>query len=348
MNCSVPPRILFLSAAFAAAGVALVTPAVAQRTDVVELKNGNLITGEIKELSKGKLKYKTDDMGTIYVEWEKIARLVSASYFQFELDNGNRLYGQIPPPGDNGRLVIVLTDTIRVSLGRVVGMMPIEQTFWSRIDGSLELGFSFAKANENLQISFFGEVTYTGRKWGGGFSYDAYRQKQEDVDEVSRNTGRVTGERFFNGPWDGLVFLQLETNTQLSLDLRTTLAATGLYDLVRGTSSRLYAAGGLGFLNEQFTGSTSSNQALQLITAAHYEYFRFHDPEVDISADVSFSPVITDLGRFLITGNFKGKYEILTDLYIALTFFATYDTDPPDTTAEKADYGTSLSLGWKF
>ena len=45
-------------------------PAAAQRTDVVELRNGDEITGEIKELARGKLKFKTDDMGTIYVEWE--------------------------------------------------------------------------------------------------------------------------------------------------------------------------------------------------------------------------------------------------------------------------------------
>ena len=275
-------------------------------------------------------------------------RLVSASYFQVELENGNRLYGQIPPPGDNGRLVIVLTDTVRVPLIRVVGIVPIKQTFWSRIDGSVELGFSFAKANENLQLTFFGEVKYTGRKWGGSVSYDAYRQQQEAADQVTRNTARITGERFFNGPWDGLVFLQFEENSQLSLDLRTTVAATGLYDLIRSNSSRLWIGGGLGFLDENFTGSTSANQALQLITAAHYEFFRFHDPEVDIATDVSFSPVITDLGRFLITGNFKGKYEILSDLYIALTVYVTYDTEPPDVNAAKSDYGTALSLGWKY
>jgi hypothetical protein len=126
------------------------------------------------------------------------------------------------------------------------------------------------------------------------------------------------------------------------------VAVTGLYDLIRNNSSRLYLVGGLGFLDEAFTGSTSNNQALQLITAASYEYFRFHDPEVDIATQFSVSPVITDLGRFLITGNFKGKYEILTDLYIALTFFAAYDTDPPDVNASKEDYGTALSLGWKY
>jgi hypothetical protein len=323
-------------------------PAAAQRTDVVELRNGDEITGEIKELARGKLKFKTDDMGTIYVEWEKIVRLVSTSYFQFELDSGNRVYGQIPPPGDSGRLIVVLTDTIRVPVHRVVGIVPIKQTFWSRIDGSVELGFSFAKANENLQLTFFGEAQYRGRKWGSSISYDAYRQKQETTDEVSRNTARLTGERFFRSRWDGLVFLQFETNTQLSIDLRTTVAVTGLYDLIRNNSSRLYLVGGLGFLDEAFTGSTSNNQALQLITAASYEYFRFHDPEVDIATQFSVSPVITDLGRFLITGNFKGKYEILTDLYIALTFFAAYDTDPPDVNASKEDYGTALSLGWKY
>ena len=39
-----------------------------EKTDVVILKNGDRITGEIKKLDRGKLKLKTDDMSTVYIE----------------------------------------------------------------------------------------------------------------------------------------------------------------------------------------------------------------------------------------------------------------------------------------
>ena len=43
------------------------------RTDVVTLPNGDRITGEIKRLERGRLEFKTDDAGTLYLEWDKIA-----------------------------------------------------------------------------------------------------------------------------------------------------------------------------------------------------------------------------------------------------------------------------------
>ena len=42
-------------------------PLHAQKTDVVTLENGDEITGEIKQLDRGKLEYGTDDMGTVEI-----------------------------------------------------------------------------------------------------------------------------------------------------------------------------------------------------------------------------------------------------------------------------------------
>ena len=44
-----------------------VTPAHADRTNVVVLVNGNAVTGEVKSLDFGALKYKTDSMGTLLI-----------------------------------------------------------------------------------------------------------------------------------------------------------------------------------------------------------------------------------------------------------------------------------------
>ena len=37
----------------------------AQKTDSVWIRNGDRITGEVKSLSRGLLKYSTDDLGTV-------------------------------------------------------------------------------------------------------------------------------------------------------------------------------------------------------------------------------------------------------------------------------------------
>ena len=42
----------------------------AAKTDVVVLINGNDVTGEIKSLEFGELRYSTDSMGTVSIDWE--------------------------------------------------------------------------------------------------------------------------------------------------------------------------------------------------------------------------------------------------------------------------------------
>ena len=42
------------------------------RTDVVTLANGDRITGEVVRLERGRLEFKTDDAGTLYLEWDKL------------------------------------------------------------------------------------------------------------------------------------------------------------------------------------------------------------------------------------------------------------------------------------
>ncbi len=74
-------RAIFLAVALLSAAVSVYGRA---KTDVVVLENGDSITGEIKELYRGKLKFKTDAMSTIYIEWEDVKTLESRDYFEIE------------------------------------------------------------------------------------------------------------------------------------------------------------------------------------------------------------------------------------------------------------------------
>ena len=41
------------------------------------LTSGDRFTGEVKKLERGKLKYKTDEVGTIYIEWDSVLEITS-------------------------------------------------------------------------------------------------------------------------------------------------------------------------------------------------------------------------------------------------------------------------------
>jgi hypothetical protein len=44
----------------------------------------------------------------------------------------------------------------------------------------------------------------------------------------------------------------------------------------------------------------------------------------------------------------RASHELVKDFTISLTFFDSFDSRPPSTTAAKNDFGGTLSLGWKF
>src|SRR5215210_738140 len=77
--------------------VFLVAPGVAsgQKTDSVWIRNGDRITGEVKSLARALLEYSTDDLGTVYIEWEKVERISSPTNFEVYLKSGAKFYGNL-------------------------------------------------------------------------------------------------------------------------------------------------------------------------------------------------------------------------------------------------------------
>jgi hypothetical protein len=70
-------------------------PCWAAKTDQVVLANGDRITGEIKSLEQGRLSFSTDDLGTVSIEWDKVAQVVSRRTYEVERSDGTRHFGDL-------------------------------------------------------------------------------------------------------------------------------------------------------------------------------------------------------------------------------------------------------------
>ena len=74
--------------------LALAAPSLAaarEMTDSVVMVNGDRITGQIMGMSRGKLDYKTDDIGRISIEWLKVVQVTSTYAFEVRLGWGQAL-----------------------------------------------------------------------------------------------------------------------------------------------------------------------------------------------------------------------------------------------------------------
>ncbi len=96
-------------AAVAATLVLLLLPGVAHagrpKTDVLVLKNGDRMRGEIKGLSRGRLSFDTDAAGIISIKWDRVAELTTAFLYEVETETGERLLGTVSAAGA-GSLVV--------------------------------------------------------------------------------------------------------------------------------------------------------------------------------------------------------------------------------------------------
>lgn len=234
-------RTVLLAACVLAAG----RPALGADTDLVVLKNGDRLHGEIKRLQYGRLELSTTSMGTIYVEWDKVVGLASPNYFEIETADGARHYGSLEAI-TAGTLAVALEGTVTpLAVATVVRIRPIKESFWERIDGSVTLGASYTKASEIGQGSL--GVTIRSRRPAYEFSADFNTTVtvQPDQPDKSRTVAGASYIWMLRNRWFVPGSGRLERNTDLGLDLRSSAGAGIGHYFVQTNRSLTGAAGGL-------------------------------------------------------------------------------------------------------
>jgi hypothetical protein len=93
--------IILMTLMFLMSGVAR-----AEKTDIIILKNGDRVTGEIKTLEAGLLEFKTDTMGTVRIEWRFISEIISSKHQSIETAAGQRLLGTLQKPSSGDHVMV--------------------------------------------------------------------------------------------------------------------------------------------------------------------------------------------------------------------------------------------------
>jgi hypothetical protein len=322
----------------------------AERTDVIVLVNGDSITGEIKQLDRGLLRYKTDSAGTLQVEWEDVVTLSSEDSFEVETTSGGRFFGSLEALVRDAPSVVVGDGEERTELylENVVRINPIHSGFFRRIDGSLSLGFDYTQASDVGKFNFGFNADYRVRKFVSGVALSSNVTTQSDQPNSERYDANYYYERFRLNRWFTRWSGSLQSNDEIGLALRTQASWIGGRYMKQTSTSLLSTGAGFAVSRELRTGESEDQNNIDLVLTTDYQFFRYHYPKRDLSVALFVYPSLTTWGR--VRGDFDARlrFELFADFFLEISFYGTYDNDAPEDALSSTDYGVVTSLSWTF
>jgi putative salt-induced outer membrane protein YdiY len=325
--------------------------ALAKRHDLVIMKNGDRLTGEVKKLESGILYVSLDYVsGSVGLDWLKVDRVVSSAGFQVVLKNGERLQGvikKVPESEAAGKDFEVSGQgrVLRASAPNVVNIESQERNFWHQLTGSIDFGYSFSSGNSQTQTNTDANVGYLSTKWTSNTSFTASFSGQPgasrtNLEEVQTIDGIfLSRNSFIAGLGD---FLH---SSQQDLALRTTVGGGYGRYFVRTNQNVLAWLAGTVYTHEDFTKNQPSDQNVEALIGLQYRLFRFD--RYSLQSQVLVYPGLSDAGRIRTTTKTTFSVKLANNFHTDFSFWDNFDSRPP-TTSKKNELGVSNTIGWTF
>ena len=318
-------------------------------TDRIHLKNGDVITGTLKELDRGKLQFKTLTMDTVYINWVDIESIESNKYLRIERADGSFNNGVIQQSDLSRGLVIDdRGEDVAIPILAVSTIQPIKvkESFWRQLEGDISTGIDYKKASDLLLINLSSNLRFKQEKYEVALSANWNETSRTENNNSSRADVSGTYTRFLHNRWFWKGSAGFERNEELGLDLRTLVGATAGRYLVQKTTWRWELNGGLAGNRENRADGTITNSIEGLIRSS-LEVFKHTLPITRLSANVNVFPGITESGRMRVNTDITLRNEIVRSVFWDLSFYSTFDNRPPQGASEE-DYGIVTSIGASF
>jgi putative salt-induced outer membrane protein YdiY len=325
-------------------------PAWAQpKTDVVALANGDRITGEIMKFSRGRLELKTDDAGTINIEWDNILKIESPRQFEVETSDGRRLLGSLSPAA--GARTIEITNPGAVTtlpMQEIARITPIGARFWARLEGSVDAGFSYTRSSGIAQTNLNGDVRYRRPAFVVLLGGSATFTKQDANDEPDDRSAIELSYARYRGPtWFVSGATRFESNESLGLRLRSQLGGLIGRRLINTNKAQLEFAGGIVGNDEQGVDAEAT-QNVEGVLSFTWSRYSYDGPKTNADFGIQYYPSLSNWGRQRIQLDTSVKRDFWKDIGASVNFYFTFDSEPPNPAAARSDLGLTLSLSWTF
>lgn len=315
--------------------------------DSIKLASNQVLIGEVKSMDQSVLVFKTPYSDSDFkIKWWKVKEIYSKREFILTLTDGRRFNSSINSDSINKKNVILIKygDTIKTSLNKVTSLDPFTGgSFLKRIELAFDTGFSLTKANNFQQLTMNAKVDYKASKWNYFNSFNLVYSRQDDTDDISRYEVNINVQRFLLKDWFLSGSIDLLSNSDQQLKLRSTGSLGAGYFITKTNSLYFGTGAGLAFNNENYTNSDDSRSSLESYFSADLNKYDIGDFSILTSA--TLSPSLTEKGRVRFDYKLNLKYDITSNLYLKTGMTYNFDNQPVKD-ATKGDYTFQTTIGW--
>lgn len=352
LSCLLAPE--FAAAADTpASGTASAAP---EPHDVVTLKDGGVLYGEIIEMAGGVLIIKTDAAAdnVVKVKWANVAKLAINHPIPFHLKEGTVLIGTATE-GPNGTINVraePLKGTMEVPLDSITALNPLIQApvIYS---GSLTGGYSQTTGNSHLRnASLLGDFVARSEQLRLSIN-GRYIYGDNSNTLIARNArGTIKLDFFITKRFFWFASAYFESDTFQDLKMRTALASGPGYQIVdRGDFTgilkdmTLYAEAGLSYFNEDFrtasdTASTRGRGSIKL-------NWPLLDERVTLYHFSEFYPSLQNTKNYYLTMDNGVRFKIFDGFVSGFQVTTRYNSNPARGTGD-TDNLYLWTLGYSF
>jgi len=353
LACLMAPRLVMAADASAVVDAPPVAPA---PLDMVTLKDGSVIYGEVIEMSGGVLLIKTDAAAdkTVKLNWANVEKLAIHHPLPFHLKEGSVLIGTATE-GPNGTIKVQaepLKETIQVPMESITALNPIIQApvIYS---GSLTGGYSQTTGNSHLKnASLLGDFVARSEQLRLSLN-GRYIYGDNANTLIARNArGTIKLDFFITKRFFWFASAYFENDRFQDLKMRTALASGPGYQFVdRGDyggllkDMTLYAEAGLAYFNEDFrtandTSSTRGRASIKL-------NWPLLDDKVTLYHFSEFYPSLQNTKNYYLTMDNGVRFKIFEGFVSGFQVTTRLNNNPAPGTGD-TDNLYLMTVGYSF
>jgi hypothetical protein len=314
----------------------------------VTLANGDRITGEVVRLDRGRLEFKTDDAGTLNLEWDKLTSVVAARLVEVTTTDGRIFLGTLTTTVSRSIAITGADTAVTLPMADVTLITTIGRSFWRKLDGSIDAGFSYTKSSGVAQLNVNTDTVYRQPRSRSRLTMSLTQTEREDG-TGGDDRGSIEAS-YLRYPWPRWFVTgvgRFESNESLGLILRSQIGGAAGPRLINSNRAQMTIGAGIAFNDEQGVdvGSTQNLEALFLFENSFYTYDR---PKTNLDVSLQYYPSLSNAGRQRLQLDAAAKREFWKDLFLSINAYDTLDSRPPNPAANKNDVGVVVSIGWTY
>lgn len=316
--------------------------------DEVYLKNGDRITGKVKELSGGKLVFESALAGTLTMDAGDIETISSDESVEVYTNDGRSFAGRLLK-GEGGRFGIEGGGELGFLETASFNLLPEAKKKWS---GGITVGFSSTHGNTKTEDREV-DIRVERKTAADNFLFRAeyLRGEQEDPDtgeqDVTEDTWLVRGkyDRFLTEKVYGYLDGRYKTDSIAELEHRVIAGGGGGYQWVKSDGVNFSTELGLAWLYEKFDDQTDSNDEISVQLG--YNFDKRLGERVKFVNSLTYYPSTERASDYFLTTIAEVRASITERFYTNFKAVFDYDSTPAEGSGS-TDVRYVLGVGMEY